>query len=411
MKEDALRKISAYLDKLLSGGKPVALDESAFDGDFRECVIKLNKLGDDIVATSEFAKSIAKGDIWCSPPGRTNYLSGALKELQSNMKHISWQADQVAKGNFNQSLDFMGDYTRAFNDMIANVSKREADLKQTIAEVEEEKRTLVLSHTLLSNVLHNISDIVIIVRDGETLFKNTAADRAERRTAEAHATEGVVGYMTALSRDRYHGSNDEYNDKAARRWYYIERKDFLWSDDNYADLYVASDITHHKRSEIRLKRDSEFDELTGIGNRKHGLRLLTEALVQKSNFPLSLCFIDLDKLKRINDEFGHSAGDEYLKGFASRVKKLLDRSKTVSRIGGDEFLIMMRRTDYALAVELITVIEKALLDDRSDCFPYPCAFSYGVLEIAEDDGTDAAALIKKADLLMYRNKLTKRRAE
>ncbi|MDR0426023.1 MAG: diguanylate cyclase [Clostridiales bacterium] len=413
MARDALDKIAQYIDRLLSGSRPLLLKIDEFPTEYQSVAEQLNKLNHDLIEMAEFTHNLAKGNIWAGTPGRFNFLAAPLKELQSNLKHISWQAEQVAKGNFNQSLDFMGDYTRAFNEMIQKVAARENDLKLQLAIIDEEKRSLYRSKSLLSTVLHNISEIVIVLRNGETIFLNEAASQLENRFEAIESDDkgdNLISFIKGLSGTRMRGVNLDYYDKTLKRWYYVEYKDFIWSDEQYSDMFVASDITHHKRSEIRLKRDSEFDELTTIGNRKHGMRLLNEALAQKNSYPLTLCFIDLDRLKRINDEFGHSVGDGFLKNFALKFRRFLDRNKVITRLGGDEFLVMMRRTDEKAASDLIRNIEDDLKADRSDCFPYPCEFSYGLLQVEESNRLSGVDLINRTDTLMYKNKLTKRRA-
>ena len=93
----------------------------------------------------------------------------------------------------------------------------------------------------------------------------------------------------------------------------------------------------------RIQEMAMRDELTGLINRRHGMQVLQEykTLLKRNKLNVWVALIDLDYFKRINDTWGHSVGDEVLKGFANQAKKSLRSADVVARWGGEEFLVMM----------------------------------------------------------------------
>lgn len=145
------------------------------------------------------------------------------------------------------------------------------------------------------------------------------------------------------------------------------------------------------------------DALTGIPNR-HFFREQLQALLQETE--VTLFFIDLDNLKTINDRFGHAAGDEVLKAVANRLETLLPEEGIVARIGGDEFVIVLKgqrdlRDRIRFAEEILERATRPL--HRSDGTELELGCSIGV---CSSDGSerDPDQLIHYADMAMYRAK-------
>lgn len=110
-----------------------------------------------------------------------------------------------------------------------------------------------------------------------------------------------------------------------------------------------SDLTDQKNTEEILWRQANFDALTGLPNRRMFYDRLEEAITeaQRDNISLALLFLDLDNFKDVNDSLGHDMGDALLRQTAKRLRSCVRASDCVARIGGDEFLIMLKDlTDY-----------------------------------------------------------------
>lgn len=183
---------------------------------------------------------------------------------------------------------------------------------------------------------------------------------------------------------------------------------------HYGELqnYVAvfSDITGRKAAEEKIHYLAHFDPLTGLPNRT----LLDDrvsvalAMAQRYKDELALIFLDLDRFKNVNDSLGHPVGDKLLKEVASRLKGLLREEDTVSRIGGDEFVIIMPHADAQGAAHVADkILETISKNFRIETHDLRIGVSIGIA-IYPDNGTNFSALIQAADTALYRAKQTGR---
>jgi diguanylate cyclase (GGDEF)-like protein/PAS domain S-box-containing protein len=166
------------------------------------------------------------------------------------------------------------------------------------------------------------------------------------------------------------------------------------------------DITIARRYQAELESQARFDTLTGLANRSQ----LVDRIESAINFavgraPVWVVALDLDHFKFVNDTLGHDAGDELLKAAAARIATAVDRSDTVARTGGDEFVLVLpgragegevaravRAVLAALAHPLSLRGQELVLTGSAGVVGYP------------DDGSDAATLVQHAEVAMYRAK-------
>jgi diguanylate cyclase (GGDEF)-like protein len=152
---------------------------------------------------------------------------------------------------------------------------------------------------------------------------------------------------------------------------------------------------------LTLVRQAVRDPLTGCFTRRSGEELLTlqYAISQRSNMPLALAFVDLDRFKNVNDHAGHEAGDLALRQAATSIAQVLRGNDILSRWGGDEFLIIMPNTDIRQAGIALSRLRLTGLGKRADGCPLTA--SIGISERLQDETRDAYALTKLADHRMY----------
>jgi diguanylate cyclase (GGDEF)-like protein len=156
-----------------------------------------------------------------------------------------------------------------------------------------------------------------------------------------------------------------------------------------------------------VSRAAELDPLTELPNRVRLLdRLaLAIAIAKRRRGRLALLFLDLDNFKQINDTLGHAVGDEVLKLAAQCLESSVREADTVSRHGGDEFLILL--TEVAHATDAVLVAEKviAALGAPSRVGEHVLRLTASIgISLYPDDGEDADTLIDRADAAMYRAK-------
>ncbi|MES1980862.1 MAG: diguanylate cyclase [Pseudomonadota bacterium] len=169
--------------------------------------------------------------------------------------------------------------------------------------------------------------------------------------------------------------------------------------------HTTSETVTSKLSE--LAHSSQRDTLTGTPNRILMLDRLGKAITtaKRNASPIAVLFLDIDRFKQINDTLGHAVGDAVLQLFARRVESVLRESDTVSRYGGDEFVVLLTEIallrDVALIARkmLAAIAEPALLGEHV----LHLSASLGIA-VYPDDGNSAEDLISRADEAMYHSK-------
>ena len=170
---------------------------------------------------------------------------------------------------------------------------------------------------------------------------------------------------------------------------------------------VVRNITERKQAEEEIKRLAFYDTLTGLPNRMLLNDRLQQALAaaRRNSCQVALMFIDLDRFKQVNDTLGHDVGDELLQQAAVRMKGCVRESDTVARIGGDEFIVLLRTVDTAQ--DAINVAEKvrAVLHRPLELAGQQLEVSCSIgIALYPTHGNDAVELSKHADIAMYRAK-------
>lgn len=166
------------------------------------------------------------------------------------------------------------------------------------------------------------------------------------------------------------------------------------------------DITAQKIAEEKVHWFANFDSLTGLPNRMLLNDRLNYAihLAYRTQEPIALLYLDLDHFKNINDTLGHNVGDELLIQVASRIQSVIRESDTISRQGGDEFMILLSGTDAEgaahLAEKLIETVSKPYEIEHKELSLTP---SIGIA-LYPIDGVNLTSLSQAADSAMYRAK-------
>jgi diguanylate cyclase (GGDEF)-like protein/PAS domain S-box-containing protein len=163
------------------------------------------------------------------------------------------------------------------------------------------------------------------------------------------------------------------------------------------------DISERKLVETKLRYMSTHDMLTDLYNRAFFDEEL-ERLKAGRKFPVSIVMADVDRLKAVNDEQGHAAGDELLKRATLVLKAVFRKEDVVARIGGDEFAALLPNTDQVSAQEAVERLQSCI-DEFNLVEPYPLMMSLGVATANNADQLMEAW--RKADELMYCEKKTR----
>lgn len=179
---------------------------------------------------------------------------------------------------------------------------------------------------------------------------------------------------------------------ASNGWMWCHATEITDLASDHRDLRLARDLA---------QRANLVDPLTSVGNRKHVLQRLQQALADPHGQPACVVMADLDHFKRINDGMGHAAGDQVLCHFAQWLTQRLRRADTFGRLGGEEFLIVLHDISPDGAEEVI----QRLLEDLPQAQPLPehpdfhYSCSYGLAVARPGDSPES--VMARADAALY----------
>ncbi len=173
-----------------------------------------------------------------------------------------------------------------------------------------------------------------------------------------------------------------------------------------------ADVTEQHTRYQRLVHRATHDHVTGLPNRAHILDLVTDALETGGHRLGAVLFIDLDKFKRVNDAFGHHAGDAVLRVAAERLRKTLRPDDVIGRVGGDEFVALLAGPIEPAEADVVAVRLQGALsqpiflggDGDGTRDPSCISASIGVVSVRPGEQRAAAEILHDADLAMYRAK-------
>ncbi len=170
---------------------------------------------------------------------------------------------------------------------------------------------------------------------------------------------------------------------------------------------VGSDVTDARESADKINRMARYDTLTGLPNRLLLNEALANAMADADKWGSRCAFmmIDLDRFKAVNDTLGHPVGDRLLGRVAERLAQLMTANEMVGRLGGDEFAVVVKDATDGVRVDLMAaaIIEHLSRPYQVDQHTLYIGASVGVA-IGPRDGRTADALVRSADLALYRSK-------
>jgi diguanylate cyclase len=173
------------------------------------------------------------------------------------------------------------------------------------------------------------------------------------------------------------------------------------------ELAKSQTVLSERQHQIEdLRTAVRIDGLTQIANRAYFDEKLNEMISLRNRYgdQFSLMIIDIDNFKVVNDTYGHQAGDRILKGVSLKLKALLRGSDFIARFGGDEFVIILIKTDVAVATQVAWKLSEEVRASRFilDDTLLTLTLSIGVAEAHGDDTSES--LLKRADTALYRTK-------
>jgi len=237
-------------------------------------------------------------------------------------------------------------------------------------------------HTGLKNTVgQRLSELFPTFKEDDSVFYETMI-----RVVETGRPETLEGYSNLF-----------------KSWFVSS---YFMTDDGLLAV-IFDNITELKSAEQRVEHLAYHDSLTGLPNRllAEDRMTLAAAHAQRERTMAALLFLDLDSFKGINDSLGHACGDELIRAVAERLRGCVRDTDTISRHGGDEFLIVLTgpRSSDAISTTAHKILAAIARPFEIQDQPLLTTASIGIA-VYPDDGTDFATLLKKADTAMYHAK-------
>jgi diguanylate cyclase (GGDEF)-like protein/PAS domain S-box-containing protein len=433
--QSCLSAIEQSLADLLETRGAHCVAETNCPPEAQPLVHTVNRLVRDLGEISQFVLPLSRGELSAPLPSPDNRMAAPLMEMHERLSQLTRQTQEIAHGDYSQRIDFMGEFSEAFNSMVVLLAEREQTLKDEIAlrrQVEadlQNERDLLVSGPVITfrwgidddgsveYVSPNISefgydaeeflsgrrtysslvdpaDYAWIVEDGNDKSR-TGLDgwTQEYRITDA---EGELHWI----RDFTHAVRGEGGEVTAYEGYII-------------------DVTAQKEAEAALRQREEqlrmlslADDLTGLYNRR-GLFALGEHAMRSArrrDSGLGVIYVDVDDLKTINDRFGHAQGDDALRAVADILRAGIRDSDVVARIGGDEFVILAEDGPEVTGEIMERLARRTAAFNRKTGRPFRLELSIGAVDWEIDERVTLQELIERADQRMYDVKRAKRTA-
>lgn len=395
-----------YLRDVLYAPEKAQLDLDKLGDDFKMLGEGMQYFAKSLNETRSLAAALAKGNLSVKLPAPDNEMAAPLKALHASLKHMTWQSQQVAKGDYQQRIDFMGEFAEAFNTMIKQLDHRQRALQEEIQKTKRKTRALEQSNSLLEAITDRILQWIVVMslEAKEMMFMN--------RSAEVIFDRG--GPLVDSLRDWLHNQTEKRGMEPTTdpaelvlaqdgkiQYYSVISYPIQWKDHN-AIAHVITDISAEKEQVLKLENYAYQDTLTSIHNRFFGMQTLREWVDEERKF--AICFADLDNLKYVNDNFGHHEGDRYIIQAAQYLLNF-DKNAVACRLGGDEFMVLADGFTRSTAETRMDEIRTQMIEkNRKEKNPYLCSLSYGVVEVKDNNEYSASELLGIADERMYQYK-------
>ncbi|MCP4673330.1 MAG: diguanylate cyclase, partial [Desulfobacula sp.] len=328
------------------------IDVKKVDDDaLKNICMRLSAIFDMINESYHFSEHLAQGDLKAKA-SRTNIFAMPLKGLQASLAHLTWQANQVAEGDLNQQVHFLGEFSDSFNRMIHSL---------------REKKNIEQRLKLITDVLGE--GVFLVDSEGKIIFMNPEAIHLlgysfeeiqgvlihevihkQQPDGTLYKPEDNPLFVAIKSGNDYNNDDGAFTCKSGLQMPVSIACRAVFKDNTLDGAVMAfRDITEQKKHlqtleaiNILLKKQATTDALTGIFNRITFNKSIAFEIkrAERYNTSLSLIIFDIDHFKQVNDSYGHSAGDNVLKCFTKLVSANIREIDIFARWGGEEFVIL-----------------------------------------------------------------------
>lgn len=304
-------------------------------------------------------------------------------------------------------------------------------LLKALDREERQKNELIAARDFAESILDSVDAHIAIVDQNGIIRRTNSAWREFAKANGYEKDPSFVGetYFASVENGEVQGGPDvaagirnvmtrsrssfevEYPCHApdTRRWFNMRVRPLRKGDGTV--VIVHEDVSRLKLIEEELRKLASHDALTGLLNRRALLEVgeIEFGRARRYGYPLSIILLDCDHFKRVNDSFGHDVGDKVLMRFAEILKDAIRDADHVSRLGGEEFVVILPHTSLDGAMQLAERLRLSIVDApiKAGSAEIWCTASFGVAELMTDDLT-FTNLLNIADKAMYKAKASGR---
>lgn len=256
---------------------------------------------------------------------------------------------------------------------------------------------------IVEQILGSIGTGIMVLnrKNANILFENDVARNSDevRRTIKESVEEFIA---VGMPKEHSYKVIENY-DAESGLWFEIKFSDIIWIDQTEAIVCIATDITQKKKNQQKIEYQANNDFLTGLYNRMKCESDLKEVIIDTVRYGEkgAVMFIDLDNFKHINEGLGHQYGDILLQQIAAGLQSIPGLRGNCYRMGGDEFLVIIRPRMYS---DLQRIIKNIMAMFNKPWYlmgtEYFCTMSMGVA-VFPDNSRDVHEIVKMADMAMY----------
>lgn len=399
MENDNCELLFEYLRSILYDSKIQTLDLEMLDEPYRKLGMGLQYLQKAVEEMLQYTADLARGNLSGPVPSRDNFLCMNLKNIHANLNHLTWQAKQVAEGDYSQYVSYLGDFSESFNTMTAQLKERENRLREE-AETNRKRAEAIEGYMelLVELTCRRKEWILVIDANNQDILYCNKSGYEEKVDQEIC---GTCQYRLPIHKEVLQWKENE------------QYKTWEWNDGNVfyrcttfgvewrgrkAFAHIVSDATDEEQNRQKLTDLAYHDPGTGIRNLRFFKEYMEKQLGEGQD--VTICYMDMDGLKFVNDHYGHNEGDCYIRDFVAVIQKHFRSTDVFCRLGGDEFCVILNGKCRQLAEEkLAYALHNFVLSNQKE---YPVSFSYGVVEIDGVEGErNLEEIIHQADDAMY----------
>ena len=382
-----------------------SIDDAILVLDRRKRIVEYNRAAREILELSEADIGQPVAIVWKDRP---DLLKLSEADESNRIEIISGRRDSIRYYEAS-AYDVEDRHRRPIGKTISlhdTTDKKKAE--EALRQSEEKYRTLVENINDVFYTLDNQGTITYVSPVVERLSKYKVSDLIGKPFTCIVYPDDLPGLLDSYNRlISGHLEPWEFRavDKDGRIIFVRTSSRPIYEDGEIVGITaLITDITEQKRLEQELVKMATHDFLTGLPNRVLMIDRfkMAAALAHRNKARLAIMSLDLDKLKSINDTFGHAVGDQVLKLSGMRLTGIIRASDTLARIGGDEFVLVMLETHHmkdaaAIAQKILDSFKEPLLIEDHQLH---LSTSIGIA-IYPEDAKDLETLIKKSDAALY----------